>query len=104
MIREVLTEAHLKGMSYEGTQQTNLVLHYVGIIFLVPMTCDHITGSITDGDIVDGFSVLAGEDGNPMDWICTIIKANNDPTEVSTICTNISRSESTYIHISCNSA
>ena len=68
------------------------------------MTWDHVTVPITEGDVVGEFSALEGNDENPMDWICAIIKANNDANEVGTICTNISESESTYIHNSYNLA
>ena len=75
----------------------------VGMVFFVPMTWDHVTGSIADTDIVDNFSALAGNNEDPMNWIHSIVQANNDMADVGIICANILRNETTYIHSSCNS-
>ena len=103
MIGDVLTEAHFKGTTHENKQETHLVLRLVGIVFFVPMTWDHVTGSITDTDVVDSFSALAGNNEDPMDWFHSIVQANNDMANVGIICTNILGNETTYIHSSYDS-
>ena len=103
MVGDVLTEAHLKGTTDENKQETDLVPRSVDIIFFIPMTWDYVTGSITAIDVVNSFSALTENNEDPMDWIHSIVQANNDMANVGIICVNILGNESTYIHASYNS-
>ena len=59
MIGEFLTEKHLKGTTYEIRQEIDLVLHSIGIVFSVPITWEHVTGSVADTEVVNSLSALA---------------------------------------------
>ena len=41
MISEVFTEDHIKGMTHENRQETDLVLHSIVIVLFVSMAYDH---------------------------------------------------------------
>ena len=97
MIGDIPEEEHPKGTAYEGKNHINLVLHSIGIVFFVPMTWDHATGSITYNDVISKFSELAPSNKDPTDWIDIIAKAFNDTTDVSTIYAKKIGQENKYI-------
>ena len=104
MIGDILPEEYLVGMTHGSKNETDLVLRSVGLIFFVPMTWNHVTGSIRNSKVIDNFSALASNNDDPHDWIHSIVQSINDTAEVGIICANIAGKETTYIHPSYSSA